>query len=293
MPKRTILNQDLKADYGLNPSTLEDIDFALYKYLDEILNISCETNEGFKKVPIIFALPERAFQIKNNPDLRPDGRMLQYPLISMARRDVTKNPSNKGRYGVFIPPYYEFYKRGGAIPIARQVKQDKTRNFAHTTALNRFGDKTNTTYNTFPFDNKKVVYETLFVPTPTFVEVMYEVKMISNYLQQMNEMTAPLLSNFSTPAVFNIQHEGHTYEAFIEQSVSNESNNTGLDTEERVFKATLSIKVLGHLIGADKNQITPSVVSRESAAQVSIGREKVIVGDEPEFNAGRKDKYRR
>ena len=112
MPKRTILNQDLKADYGLNPSTLEDIDYALYKYLDEILNISCETNEGFKKVPIIFALPERAFQIKNNPDLRPDGRMLQYPLISMARRDVTKNPSNKGRYGVLIRLIMNFTKEG-------------------------------------------------------------------------------------------------------------------------------------------------------------------------------------
>ena len=293
MPKRTILNQDLKADYGLNPSALEDIDFALYKHLDEKLNISCETNTGFKKVPVIFALPERAFQIKNNPDLRPDGRMLEYPLISMVRRDVVKNPTNKGRYGVYIPPYFDFYKRGGAIPIARQVNQDKTRNFANATSLKRFGDGTNTTYNTFPFDNEKIVYETLFVPTPTFVEVSYEVKMISNYLHQMNEITAPLLSNFSTPAVFNIEHEGHTYEAFIDQSVTNESNNAGLDTEERVFKTTVSIKVLGHLIGAGVNQTTPSVISRESAAEVSIGREKVIVGDKPEFSAGRKDKYRR
>ena len=204
-----------------------------------------------------------------------------------------KNPSNKGRYGDYLSPYFDFYKRGGAIPIARQVKQDKTRNFANATSLKRFGDGTNTTYNTFPFDNQKIVYETLFVPTPTFVEVSYEVKMISNYLQQMNEMTAPLLSNFSTPAVFNIEHEGHAYEAFIDQSVSNESNNSGLETEERVFKTTLNIKVLGHLIGAGMNQTTPSVVSRESAAEVTIGREKAIVGDEPEFTAGRKDKYRR
>ena len=292
MPTRTILDQDLKAAYGLNPSGLEDIDFALYKYLDEKLNISCETNTGFRKVPVIFALPERAFQIKNNPNLRPDGRMLEYPLISMLRREVVKNPSNKGRYGVYLPPYFDFYKRGGAIPIARQVKQDKTRNFAHNTAINRFGDKTNTTYNTFPFDNQKVVYETLFIPTPTFVEVSYEIKLISNYLQQMNEMTAPLLSNFSTPAVFNIEHEGHTYEAFIDASVSNESNNAGLETEERSFKSTLTVKVLGHLVGAGSNQSTPSVVSRESAVGVTIGREKVIVGDKPQFNVGRKDKYR-
>lgn len=293
MPKRTILNQDLRADYGLKPSTLEDIDYALYKYLDETLNISCETNTGFEKVPIIFSIPERAFQIKDNPDLRPDGRMLAYPLISIVRGEVTKNPSNKGRYGVFIPPYFDFYKKGGAIPIARQVMQEKTRERANATAINRFGDKTNKTYQTFPFDNKKIVYETLFVPTPTFVEISYQIHLVSNYLQQMNQMTAPLLSNFSTPAVFTIVHEGHRYEAFIDPSFSNNSNNAALDTEERIFKTEVSIKVLGHLIGADKNQDTPSVVVRESAAEISIGRERTVVGDEPEFYGDRKDKYRR
>ncbi len=293
MPKRTILNQDLRADYGLKPSTLEDIDYALYKYLDETLGISCETNTGFEKVPIIFSIPERAFQIKDNPDLRPDGRMLAYPLISIVRGEVTKNPSNKGRYGVFIPPYFDFYKKGGAIPIARQVMQEKTRDRANATAINRFGDKTNTTYQTFPFDNKKVVYETLFVPTPTFVEVSYQIHLVSNYMQQMNQMTAPLLSNFSTPAVFSIVHEGHRYEAFIDPSFSNNSNNAALDTEERIFKTEVNIKVLGHLIGADKNQDTPSVVVRESAAEISIGRERTVVGDEPEFYGDRKDKYRR
>ena len=106
-------------------------------------------------------------------------------------------------------------------------------------------------------------------------------------------MTAPLLTNFSTPSVFTISYEGHRYEAFIDQSFSNESNNSALQTEERVFKTTVPIKVLGHLIGAGKNQETPSVVVRESAAEITIGRERSIVGDEPDFSADRKDKYRR
>ena len=138
-----------------------------------------------------------------------------------------------------------------------------------------------------------MVYETLFVPYPTFVEVDYEIKLVSSYQAQMNEMLAPFLAEFSTPAVFSITHEGHTYEAFIDPSMNNESNNESLDTDERLFKSTVTIKVLGHLIGADKNQKTPTVVVRESAAEVSIGRERVVTGDEPEFRAGRKDKYRR
>ena len=51
--------------------------------------------------------------------------------------------------------------------------------------------------------------------------------------------------------------------------------------------------VLGYIIGANKNDKVPTVTVRESAAEVTIGRERVVVGDEPEFHAGRKDKYRR
>jgi len=34
------------------PSTLETIDFAMYDYLNERMNLSTTSNEGFKKVPL-------------------------------------------------------------------------------------------------------------------------------------------------------------------------------------------------------------------------------------------------
>ena len=46
------------------PSTLETIDFALFNFVNEKLNLFTTTNEGFKKVPIIWASAERAFQLK-------------------------------------------------------------------------------------------------------------------------------------------------------------------------------------------------------------------------------------
>ena len=294
MPKRTILDEKLKADYGLTPSTIEDIDRALYNYINDDLNVFCDTNDGFQKVPIIFASPERAYQIKDDPSLRNEnGRTLEYPLISIIRSSMTKNPANKGRYGVNIPPYYDFYNKGGSIPIARRVMQDKSRRFANATSLKRFGNKKNTTYQTFPFDNDKVVYETLYAPMPTYIEIEYEIKMVAGYQQQMNQIMAPFLAQFSTPAVFSIKHESHTYEAFIDPSFTNESNNAGLGTDERLFKTSASIMVLGYLMGSDKNQETPVTVVRESAVEVKIGRERTVLGDEPEFKTGRKDKYRR
>jgi len=287
MPKRTKLDQKLDATYSMRPSTLEDIDAALFGFVNDDLNVFCTTNSGFEKVPVVFASPERAFSIKDDPDHRPNGRTLEYPMISIVRGQLMNNPSNKGRYGVYIPPYFGFYKRGGSIPIARMVNQDKTREHANATAKKRYDQ------STFPFDNKKVVYDTLYVPMPTFVEVVYEIKMITEYQQQMNEIIAALMAKFSTPVAFKIEHEGNTYEVFGDETFSNEGNNAGLDVDERIFKSTTTLTVLGYIIGEDKNSEVPAVIRRESAVKVTIGRERVVVGDEPEFQAGRKDKYRR
>jgi len=287
MPKRTELNQDLDAKYGFRPSTIEDIDRALFNYVNDDINVFCNTNEGFRKVPVLFASPERAFSIKDDPELRKNGRTLEYPLISIIRGQMVNNPSNKGKYGVYIPPYFGFYKRGGAIPIARRVNQEKSRDRANASAEKKFNQPT------FPFDNQRVVYDTLYVPMPTYVEVTYEIKMIAEYQQQMNEIISAFMGRFSTPVAFKVEHEGNVYEAFGDETFTNEGNNSGLDTDERIFKSTTTITVLGYILGADKNEDVPAVIARESAAEVTIGRERAVVGDEPEFHGGRKDKYRR
>jgi hypothetical protein len=287
MPKRTELNQELDARYGFRPSTIEDIDRALFNYVNDDVNVFCNTNEGFKKVPVLFASPERAFSIKDDPELRKNGRTLEYPLISIVRGQMINNPANKGKYGVYIPPYFGFYKKGGAIPIARRVNQDKSRLRANATAEKTFKQ------DTFPFDNERVVYDTLYVPMPTYVEVTYEIKMIAEFQQQMNEIISAFMGRFSTPVAFKIQHEGNVYEAFGDETFTNDGNNSGLGTDERIFKSTTTITVLGYILGADKNEDVPAVVVRESAAEVTIGRERTVLGDEPEFHAGRKDKYRR
>ncbi len=287
MPKRTELNQELQARYGFNPSTLETIDTAFFNYLNDDLNIFCNTNGGFHKVPVVFASPERSFQIKDDPNLRPNGRTLEYPMMSIVRGTVVNNPSNKGKYGVYIPPYYGFYKKGGAIPFARRVNQEKSRERANLTAKKIFKQ------DNFPFDNEKVVYDTLYIPMPTYVEVTYEVKLITEYQSQMNEIMQAFLGSFSTPVAFNIEHDGHQFEVFGDETFSNEGNNSGLGLEERIFKSTTTLTVLGYVIGAGENDKVPTVTVRESAAEVTIGRERVVLGDEPEFHAGRKDKYRR
>ena len=50
------------------PSSLETIDRAMIRFVDEDLNLFTNTNEGFKKVPVLWVTAERAFQIKHNKE---------------------------------------------------------------------------------------------------------------------------------------------------------------------------------------------------------------------------------
>ena len=108
----------------------------------------------------------------------------------------------------------------------------------------------------------------------------------------MNQILAPFAAETGAPSAFKIEYEGNKYEAFIEPEFSMENNSSGLQLDERIFKTNISFKVLGYLVGSDKNQETPNVVRRQSAAKLIIQRERVVLGDEPDFDVDRKDKYR-
>ena len=97
-------------------------------------------------------------------------------------------------------------------------------------------------------------------------------------------MTRTRGSNF-----IKITHEGREYEAFIQSDFSQDNTASALSQDERNYKTTIEIKVLGKLIGDGKNDEQPKIVKRENAVDVKIQRQKVILGDEPEI---KNSKYR-
>lgn len=292
MPIRTPLNVQTSSSYSLAPSTIEDIDHAVYNFVNDRMNVFVDTNEGWEKVPVIYSLPERAYQIKNDPDLRPNGRTLKYPLISINKTSVVQNPANKGIYGVNIPPYFDFYNRGGSIPIARVVEQEQTAKFANANAIRKSDGGMNKNRQTFPGKNKNVVYETLLIPMPTFVEMTYTIDIVTEYQTQMNQVLSKFHTFTGDPSVFRIEHERNSYEAFLDPNYNIDFKADGLDVTERIFKTALSLKVLGYLVGTKDNQDTPITVKRQSAAKIRFSRERSELDEQPDFNANRKDKYR-
>lgn len=278
----------------IQPSTLENIDFAFFDFINEKMNNSATKNDGWNKVPVVWATAERSFLSKNNKELRDDDGTLNLPIISIERTSMNKGKTRKGKYyglsGV-LPEADRF----GRITLSTRIVRDKTNNFSVADNIKKIGGAVNRTPNRqayFPKKkNNKVVYETLSIPLPVYVSMNYEVTVRTEYVQQMNELLAPFITLGSSISYFVIKKNGHRYETFLQEGLNLGNNLSSLGTDERMYSTKVSFEVLGYLIGEDPNGDRPKIIRRESAVEVKIPRERVIFGDIPDYGDG-KSKYR-
>ena len=260
----------------LSPSTLETIDFALYNWLNEKLDIYTDSNEGRRKVPIIWITAERAFQVKNDKELREiDSQSIIYPAMVVERNSVSKTTADQRVIPGNIFPQMD--RKRGAFPLYRRVVKDKTQNFQNAHAK-RYTNQTQETFK-LPFESNEVVYETLYTGYPVFLNMNYTIKIRTIYIQQLNEILLPFQRFTGGINQFLVEYENHKYEAFIEDDYSISSNASNLGAEEKKFDAEIKIKVLGYITADGINQDTPFVISRESPAKIRFTRERSMLGE--------------
>ena len=277
-------DKDVVNETIIAPSTLETIDQAMFNWVSDDVNMFCTTNKGWKKTDVIWVAAERSHQVKNKKELRDSNGVLILPLVTVSRSSVIKNPQNKGIFQANLPPNID--ERGGSLVINKKINQDKTANFANADSL-RKGKHSNDGRSArgqlnFPTKNEKVVYQSMSIPMPVYVDVMYDITLRAEYQQQMNEMVTPFITKTGGINYFLLQTEGHRFEAFVEQDFTQNNNVSTLQADERMYETSVKIKVLGYLIGEGKNQAQPKVVIRENAVEVRIPRERVIYGDIPQ-----------
>ena len=166
MPNREII---------LEPSTLETVDYAIFNLINDGFNLHTTTNDGFKKVPVLWLTPERAFDSKSK-DLRDHIRdsvgKLRLPLITVERSSMTKDPAFKGGFQAHLFPALNGprgYRKHPRL-LSRKISQKATRKFASIESQ-QLVDQQN-----YPTNNKKVVYEETYGPIPTWVKVEYSIK---------------------------------------------------------------------------------------------------------------------
>jgi len=285
--------------YKIKPSTIEDIDKAVYYYVNEKLNLHTNTNKGFTKAPVIWVGAERSFQIKNDVDLRNKDGLLTLPLITVERTSLTKDAGKKGPIPGNIPDFGD----GGSIPIAREQNVAKTADIKRSLNSRKAGysrevgsdqttgrnntNKVASMFDTVPkWVKNKIVYKTYFIPIPVYVTAKYEIMLKTEYQQQMNELLTPFINSFSRVGrnhryffVYSDGDKGHKYEAFIDGNFAASNNIGAMQEEERKFETKITIEVLGYLITGDKNEDSNVVKVHENAVLVKIPRERVVSAD--------------
>ncbi len=255
----------------LEPSKIETVDFALFDWVDKSMDIHATTNKGFGKVPVVWVSGERSFQIKNKKELRDAEGSLIFPVISVERTAINKNPNRRGSLQAFLPPINKYNNFN--IHVHNQVKQTKSSNFANANAKRRFGQEN------FPFKNENVVYDNYYIKAPTYVDMSYLLTLRTEYQQQMNEVLQPFIVKTGNINSFVIEKDGHRYEAFIQPDYAPQNNVASLNSEERIYQTQITINVLAYLYGEDTNDDEPRVFKQEGPAKIKIGGEKTILGD--------------
>jgi hypothetical protein len=271
-------------EVSMMPSTIETIDTAMFKYLDETLNLHVNTNKGFTKVPIIWVSAERAFQIKKNRDLRDGNDVLIFPMITLERTSMVKDSSFKGIAWSHLPNVND--EQGAVIEVARRINQEKTGNFVNADKRRRqatLSSGIGPGQNNYPGVGKKIVYETLSMPIPTYVKTTYKVSIRTEYQQQINELITPFFVRTGQINNFFIRHEGHKFEGFIEGSFGQENNSTSYQDDEKIYKSTIDINILGYLLGSSTNENRPKMAIRENAVQFKFGKEQVVLEEKPNY----------
>jgi len=271
-------------EIGMLSSTIETIGYAIVSWMKEDLELHAKTNEGYTKVPVLWQTPERSFQIKNDRTLRDAAGALKLPLISVERTGITKDPNNKGGFQANIYSN-ERDGRPGRIVIARNIVEDKTRNFAVAA-----GTRTNTSgtlQKYFPRVNKKVVIRTLSIPIPIYINAEYKISIKTEYQQQMNELMTPFIARTGQINSFVLRRNGHLYEAFIDQNFSHGNNVATLGEDTRLFTTDINIRILGYLIGEGENDDRPLVKIEENAVEYVFPSERAVTSENDSiFNTG-------
>ena len=252
-------------------STVETVDTGLFEWVDQFLNLHTSTNRGLVKTPVLWLGTERVYQIKKDQRIRDTHGKLILPLITINRSSMTKDMAFKGSYQAHLPGN----SGGGSTKWKQQFNQPVNSKFQATEHYKKSkGQQTGK-----PEDVGGKVYDHYHTQMPVYLTMMYDITIRTEYQQQMNDLIQPLITTTGQINSFIFKKDGHSYEAFIEQSFAQNDTVSSLAEQGRIFETKVSIKALGYLIGEGINSPKPKLLRQENRCRIRFTRERSMIGD--------------
>jgi hypothetical protein len=109
---------------------------------------------------------------------------------------------------------------------------------------------------------------------------------LAEYQQHMNTILAPFLTRSDNCSHFMINNNGHRYEVFMDETFENGGTSKDMGEKARRFETTIGCNCIAYLMGEDLNSSQPHIVHRESAVELIITKETVMMRDKVDWENG-------
>jgi len=231
---------------------LEDIDYAIKYYFDNVIKPMVVLDGQSHAVPTIYASPERWQSVQADGYYRDTNGKLTVPLIIYKRTNVEKNRNLGNKIdGNNVSLFQLFPSRYNA------------KNF----------------YDSFSaLTNRKPSQQYYMSVVPDYVTVTYDVVVFTNYVAENNKIIEAI--EFASDSYWGDENRWH-FRTMLDSLATTTTINTG---EDRFAQTSITLRVNGYLIPDSINKKLANSSLGYTTSQVVFGME--VVGNASEtFNA--------
>jgi len=222
---------------------LEDIDYAIKYYFDNVIKPSVVQDGQRVDVPTMYGSPERWKSVQADGYYRDSNGKLAIPLIMYKRDNVEKNRSLGNKIDGNLASLFQVFET-------------------------RYNQRN--AYDRFSIVNNRIPSKQYYVSVvPDYVTVTYTVSIFTNYVEQNNKIIEAI--EFASDSYWGDENRWH-FRTSLDSLATTNVINSG---EDRAAVTTISLKVNGYLISDSINRHLADSGMHYSAAQVVFGLETV------------------
>ena len=223
--------------------SLEDIDYAIKYYFDNVIKPSVVQDGQRIYVPIKYSSPERWKSVQADGYYRDSNGKLVLPIIIYKRDNVEKNRTLGNKVDGNLASLFQVFET-------------------------RYNQRN--AYDRFSIINNRIPSKQYYVSVvPDYVTITYTVSIFTNYVEQNNKIIEAI--EFASDSYWGDENRWH-FRTSLDSLATTNVINSG---EDRAAVTTITLKVNGYLISDSINRYLADSGMHYSAAQVVFGLETV------------------
>ena len=257
---------DGNTDYIIPSCGVEDLDLAVFNLFDKQIPLYYDLHGEIKKVPVIFATGERFALLRRKQPITDRNGALILPLVSITRSSLENVPAKGIANNQMFPNIVTkrisqkdlVYRQQQNIEKLKNVKGEDLPQDADLSLKPR---------------TEKNIVETIEMPPIKYFGANYEVSIWSSFTQQMNKLLEAIMSAYTlNPGQqFRLESDkGYTFSAFVDSSISQDTNYNDFTDAERYIKYNMTISTTGYIIAPNILGGKTALRSFMSAPEVSF-----------------------